>query len=355
MRFGLIGLGAAGKLRKAALARTPGCMLTAVFDVDQARAELGGRDVTVFPSAEALLKSDTCEAVIISTPPNSHEPLAVAALENGKHVLVEKPMANSVEACRRMIENSRRTGQALAVGFNHRYFPAIKLVRNAILSGMIGNLSYIRGYAGHVGLSEFQAPWMYSREVMGGGTLMDNGIHVLDLVCHLMGGVDHVCGKTSSRIWHLDVEDNAFAVLSNKAGVLGHLHTSWSEWKGYQFFVEAYGDRGMARGSYAPMSATLITLDRPRRKRRVRREFYPLGMAREKLFGWQSTAIRAFAEELKDFVALAQGRGEGRTLIATSEDGLRALQIANAVYEISAATDFLALPAIPHAVGESRR
>ena len=78
-------------------------------------------------------------------------------------------------------------------------------------------------------------------------------------------------------------------------------------------------------------------------------------MAREKLFGWQSTAIRAFAEELKDFVALAQGRGEGRTLIATSEDGLRALQIANAVYEISAATDFLALPAIPHAVGESRR
>ena len=77
-------------------------------------------------------------------------------------------------------------------------------------------------------------------------------------------------------------------------------------------------------------------------------------MAREKLFGWQSTAIRAFAEELKDFVALAQGRGE-QTLIARSEDGLRALQIANAVYEITAATDFIALPSIPHAVGESRR
>jgi predicted dehydrogenase len=341
MRFGLIGLGAAGKLRKAAIARMPGCKLTAVFDVDQARAKSSSRDVTVFSSADALLRSNACESVIISTPPNSHEPLAITGLESGKHVLVEKPMANSVEACQRMIETAHRTGHVLAVGFNHRYFASIKFVRNAILTGEIGNLSYIRGYAGHVGLSEFQTPWMYSREVMGGGTLMDNGIHVLDLVCHLMGGVDHVWGTTSSRVWHLEVEDNAFVVLRNQAGVLGHLHASWSEWKGYQFFVEAYGDRGMARGYYAPMAAMLIAMDRPGGNRRIKRKFYPSIMVREKLFGWQSTAVRTFAEELQDFIALTQGRSE-RSVIARSEDGLRALQVANAVYNGTVTMDLIA-------------
>jgi len=352
MRFGLIGLGAAGQLRKAALARASGCVLAAVFDADRARTENVSPNVVVFPSAEALLKSDSCQAVIISTPPNSHEHLTVTALENGKHVLVEKPMADSVEACRRMLEGSRRAGRVLAVGFNHRYFAAIKVVRDAISSGTIGKLSYIRAYAGHTGLSEFGAPWMYARNVIGGGTLMDNGIHVLDLVCHLMGGVDHVCGTTSSRIWHLDVEDNAFVLLSNKAGVVAHLHTSWSEWKGYRFFIEAYGDRGMARGYYAPMSAMLIAMNRPGGSRRVKRELYPFVAVREKLFGWQSTAVRAFAEELQDFVALVQGRRE-RALIASSEDGLRVLQIANAVYQSTVTADFIALPTIPHGVGES--
>ena len=213
MRFGLIGLGAAGQLRRAALARAPDCVLTAVFYVDRARTEDISPNVVIFPSAEALLKSDSCEAIIVSTPPNSHEHLAVAALENGKHVLVEKPMAHSVEACGRMLESSRRADRVLAVGFNHRYFAAVKVVRDAISSGMIGKLSYIRAYAGHTGLSEFSAPWMYARDVVGGGTLMDNGIHVLDLVCHLMGGVDYIRGTTSSRIWHLDVEDNAFGCV----------------------------------------------------------------------------------------------------------------------------------------------
>jgi predicted dehydrogenase len=353
MRFGLIGLGAAGQLRRAALARAPDCVLTAVFDVDRARTEDISPNVVIFPSAEALLKSDSCEAIIISTPPNSHEHLAVAALENGKHVLVEKPMAHSVEACGRMLESSRRADRVLAVGFNHRYFAAVKVVRDAISSGMIGKLSYIRAYAGHTGLSEFSAPWMYARDVVGGGTLMDNGIHVLDLVCHLMGGVDYIRGTTSSRIWHLDVEDNAFLLLSNKAGVVAHLHTSWSEWKGYRFFIEAYGDRGMARGYYAPMSAMLISTDRPGGRRRVKRELYPFVAVREKLFGWQSTAVRAFVEELQDFVALAQGRRE-RVLIASSEDGLRVLQIANAVYQSTVSADFIALPAIAHGVGETQ-
>ena len=331
MRFGLIGLGAIGQLRRAALAHTSGCSLTAVFDQDPEPLRASAANVSTFSTAEAMFASESCDAVIISTPPDSHEALAIAAMESGKHVLVEKPMASSAAACRRMVETSRRTGRVLAIGFNHRYFAAIKTVRDAISSGAIGNLSHVRAYAGHVGLAEFKAPWMYARGVMGGGTLMDNGVHVLDLTCHLMGGVDHVCGAASSRIWKLDVEDNAFAVLTNSKGVVGFLHSSWSEWKGYHFFVEAYGDRGMVRAYYAPMSSTLITMERPGAARRVQRNFYPSAIFREKLFGWQSTVIRAFVEEFQDFVALAEGR-DGSALIARGEDGLLIAEIVEAVY-----------------------
>jgi predicted dehydrogenase len=331
MRFGLIGLGAIGQVRRAALGRTPGCSLTAVFDQNPARLCAKEADIADFPTAEAMLASDSCDGVIISTPPDSHEALAIAAMESGKHVLVEKPMASSAAACRRMVDTSRRTGRVLAIGFNHRYFAATKAVRQAIASGAIGTLSHVRAYAGHVGLAEFKAPWMYARDVMGGGTLMDNGIHVLDLTCHLMGGVDHVRGATSSNIWKLDVEDNAFAVLINSKGVVGFLHSSWSEWKGYHFYVEAYGDRGMARAYYAPMSSTLITMDRPGGPPRVQRNFYPAAILREKLFGWQSTIIRTFVEEFQDFVALAEERKEG-TIIARGEDGWRIAEIVEAVY-----------------------
>src|SRR5262249_47252756 len=270
------------------------------------------------------------------------EHLAIAALESGKHVLVEKPMANSLAACRRMVEMARRSGRILTVGFNHRYFAGIKAVRAAIDSGAIGKLNYIRAYAGHVGLAEFKAPWMYSRDVMGGGTLVDNGIHVLDLLCHLMGGVDHVSGAVSSRIWQLDVEDNAFALLSNRAGVIGHLHASWSEWKGYRFFIEAYGDRGMARCYYTPMLSTLITMDRGGRGRHVGRKSSPFAGAGEGVLGWQSAVVRLLGEKSEDFGARGGGRSKSG-IIARGEDGWRVAKIVEAFYHSAKSAKSFAL------------
>lgn len=346
MRFGLVGLGAIGQVRRAALMRTPACSLTAVFDQDPKRVTASAANATVFSAAEAMFASKSCDAVIISTPPDSHEALAIAAMEHGKHVLVEKPMASSVAACRRMVDTSLRTGRVLAVGFNHRYFAAVKAVRHAIVSGAIGKLSHIRAYAGHVGLAEFKASWMYTRGVMGGGTLMDNGIHVLDLTCHLMGGVNRVRGAVSSRIWGLDVEDNAFAELSNGRGVLGHVHSSWSEWKGYRFCVEAYGDQGMAGAYYAPMAFTLITMERPGGVPRVHRNFYPSAIFHEKLFGWQSTVIRTFVEEFRDFVVLVNGRPAG-VVIARGEEALRLTEIVTAVYRSAQTGEWVLLDSAP--------
>jgi len=335
MRFGLIGLGSVRRIRKDALAALPGSALSAVHDSDRAVADAFADGVKIFETAEAMFASGLCEAVIVSTPPDTHEPLAVAALQSGKHVIVEKPMANSLESCRRMIAAARRAGRVLTVGFNHRYFSAIKDLREAVQSSAIGRLSYVRGFAGHTGLSEFKAPWMYDKDVMGGGALMDNGIHMVDLMHHIMGEVESVSGVVKGDIWNFDrSEDNAFALLRDRDGLVGSLHASWSEWKGYHFYLEAYGDRGMARAYYAPMRSRVISLDKPGGKARVRRRRYLGAELREKIRGWQSTAVDTFVEEISDFIALVED-STGSGAIATAIDGYRAIEIANAVYRSS--------------------
>jgi predicted dehydrogenase len=335
MKFALVGAGAIAQLRKRAVDGAEGAEFAGVFDIDASKAgalAAGGR---VFSSLEELADSPDVDAVVVSTPPNTHEKIAVASLDAGKHVLVEKPMANSLDACARMVAAARRTGKTLTVGFNHRYFPAIKEVRSALASGEIGKLSYVRGFAGHAGLSEFRAEWMYSKDVMGGGALMDNGIHMIDLVHHLMGPVKGVYGKALSDIWNLDrVEDNAFAILSGENGVVASLNASWTEWKGYHFYVEAYGSRGMARAFYAPMQSMVITMDKPGGAPKKRVNHYLPLIVREKLQGWQSTAVQTLIEEIADFMALAAGAAP-KGPIARAEDGYRAIEIANAVYASS--------------------
>lgn len=335
MRFGLIGFGGIGHVRKMALEQASNCSFTAVYDINQEIVKQAGAGVYAFDSVEALAQSDACDAVIISTPPNFHLEQAVACMEGGKHVIVEKPMASSVDECRQMLEVSRKTGKVLTVGFNHRYFAAVKAVREAIHSGEIGQLSYIRAYGGHTGLSEFKATWMYDKDIMGGGTLMDNGIHVLDLTQHLMGGVKSVYGFALNDIWKLDrAEDNGFALLRGNNGVVASLHSSWTEWKGYHFYIEAYGSRGMAKAYYAPMMSTIITMERLGGPRKTKRNFYIPAIFREKFKGWQSTVIGTFLDEFNDFIALTQGNKNG-TVIADAVDGYRSIEIANAVYQSS--------------------
>ncbi|MDZ4760258.1 MAG: Gfo/Idh/MocA family oxidoreductase, partial [Alphaproteobacteria bacterium] len=287
-------------------------------------------------------------------PPQFHEKLAVLAVRAGKHVLVEKPMAATVEACRRMVEAAQDSKRLLTVGFNHRYFPALKLVRDAVQSGELGELRHVRAYAGHMGLQEFKSPWMYDANVMGGGALMDNGIHILDLCRYIAGDFREVYGHTLNETWKLGgAEDNAMALFRSDTGVVCSLHASWTEWKGYRFHVEAFGDRGMARAYYAPQMATVITMDKPGGQRTIKRHFYPANIVREKLKGWQTTTVAALAEELDDFVAVAEGKpGSGR--IATGIDGIRSIETGKAVYASSKAGRSITLDPLPAMSATSR-
>jgi predicted dehydrogenase len=337
LRFGLIGFGSIGRVRAAALARTTGCALTAVFDMDVARRAHAPAGAAVFETADSMLAADSCDVVLISTPPDSHAALAIKAMQNGKHVIVEKPIAGTTEAAQRMLRAAEQNRRTLTVGFNHRYFKGVKRVKAAVDGGEIGELRYVKAYAGHVGLPELRSPWMYDRAVMGGGTLMDNGIHVIDLVRFLMGEVATVSATLPASIWNLGVEENAFMQLIGRSGVVGSMHSSWTAWQGYKFRIEAYGTDGMAMMSYAPMYSSVVRVVRgPSLARTAERNFYARDIFREKALGWQRTVIDTFVEEFTDFRTVLENPA-ARTRIATGYDGANAIAIAHAAYA-SAAT-----------------
>ncbi len=335
VRFGLVGAGEIGRLRAAALGRVAGCELGAVADADlsRARAVAGAGGTVAFDDWKRVLSEASLQAVIVSTPPHLHEAIAVAALEAGKHVLCEKPLAPTVDACRRILDCARQHGLTVATGFNQRYFPAIQYVKQLLERGELGRLRHVKAYAGHGGLPEFRQAWEHDKDVVGGGTLMDNGIHLIDHVRFLLGDVAEVYGFASSEIWKLnDSEDNGFALLRGVNDAVATLHSSWSEWRGYRFSIEAFGDRGMARASYGPMMALSVRLERPGGPARRERKFFPWVAVREKLQGWQSTVRLTFEQELRDFVGLLEGRPGS---IADGVAGMRAVEIAHAVYESS--------------------
>ncbi len=337
MRFGLIGAGLIGCLRAQAISKIPGATVAAVTDVAEpaARALAGKYGARATATLDQLLAVDDCDVVIVCTPPQYHEKAVLAALAAGKHVICEKPLSNSVESCRRMLAAAKAHGKILTTGFNHRYFPAIQFLKKTVDEGAIGKLNHVRAYAGHEGLSQFRSASEYDKKVIGGGALCDVGIHLIDLTAYVLGDVCEVSGIATGSVWNLPgAEDNGFALLRSSTGAVATLQASWTEWKGYRFHLEAYGERGMIRAYYAPMMHLLITMDKPGGKRQRSFSFYPAMAIKEKVLGWQHTVIETFRQELVDFISLAAGGPRGA--IADGYAGFRAVEIANAVYRSSA-------------------
>ena len=336
MKFVVFGAGVIGQLRARSIVDQAQTSLLGVADANLSLAQRAGGSsgARAVEDYRTLLDDPQVDAVVISTPVQLHEEMAVAAFAAGKHVLCEKPLSNSVESCRRILDAARKSRRTLAVGFNHRYYPSIKFLKRAIDDGKIGALDHVRVFGGHDGLSNFRADWMYKGPLSGGGAMMDVGIHMTDLARYVLGEVHDVYGVASNRIWNVEgSEDNAVAIFKSDTGIPAFYQATWTEWKGYRFFIEAYGDRGMVRGYYAPMFNLLVTHDKPGGPRKKERQFYPEIIFREKFKGWTTTAYLSFQEELADFLRMVQGE---RVPLADGWSGVRAVEIAHAVYQSSA-------------------
>lgn len=327
MNYGLIGCGGIGWLRAQALHQSNENYLLTVHDLDESRANaLASRNgSSVESSWKNLIKRDDVEAVIVSTPPSLHAEMAIAALEAGKHVLCEKPLARTPEECRQILDAAEKSGTFLATGFNYRFYPSVLKARELFDAGLIGKLDHIRSYSGYTA-ADHNHDWLHDHDVMGGGALRDNGIHLIDLTTYFLGEVEEVKGMASNAVWGFQgCEDNGFVLMRNSDGNPASLHASWTEWQGYKFLIEIYGMRGCIRTSCFPMMTQVVWFDVLGGKSRRQSYYFPKTFLMEHLRSYQWVVTQSFIKEFDAFSSAVDGKPSA---VATGHDGLRSVEIA---------------------------
>jgi predicted dehydrogenase len=262
-KIAIIGCGLIGRKRAVALA---GGRLVLACDLDEHRARSlaesvnGCRAVT---DCEEVFRSDA-DIVVIATLNHSLAPLAMAAVQAGKHVLLEKPAAKTSEELERIQSAAARTGALVRVGYNHRFHPALQKARELVDAGACGSLMFVRGRYGHGGRTGYDREWRANPELSGGGELIDQGVHLIDLAGWFLGEFSQIDGHASTLFWDMPVDDNAFLSLRTASGQTAWLHASCTEWKNL-FSFEIYGRTGKLHieglgGSYGVERITLYRM-----------------------------------------------------------------------------------------------
>ena len=244
MRVAIVGAGLIGHKRAAALG--PEHQLVACADVDHARADaLASQYSGCIASTdyETIVARSDVDAVVVATTHAALATVALAAAEMGKHLLIEKPAARNAAELAPVIHAVERKHVLAKVGFNHRFHPSFQKARSLFDDDAIGDLLYIRGRYGHGGRSGYAAEWRADPKTSGGGELLDQGSHLIDLSRWFAGDVVDVSGQLATYFWPMQVEDNAFVCLKTAGGQIAWLHASWTEWKNL-FSFEIFGRTG---------------------------------------------------------------------------------------------------------------
>ena len=321
MRVGIVGCGLIGAKRAQAL-RGSG-RLVAVADLDQTRAarlaaEHPGAAVESDP--QALCRRDDVDLVVVATTNDALASLTTAAVQAGKHVLVEKPAARSASELRPVVEAARRAGVTIKVGFNHRFHPGLSKAKALFDEGAIGPLMYVRARYGHGGRLGYEREWRADPRIAGGGELLDQGVHLIDLARWFAGDFTEVRGDVATLFWKMPVEDNAFLRLETAGRQVAWLHASCTEWKNL-FSFEVLGRDGKLQveglgGSYGVERLT----------------FYRMlpQMGPPETTAWEYPGEdKSWHDEYQHLLACIAG---GRTPAGSLEDALAALEIVDRVY-----------------------
>jgi predicted dehydrogenase len=243
MRVGIVGCGLIGGKRAKSLGQN---QLVAVADIDPLRAD---NLAAQYPGCESstdwhnVVERDDIDLVIVATTNDMLAPVSLAAVKSGKHVLVEKPAARNSAELMPVVEAARRSGSVVKVGFNLRFHPAMHKAREIFDTGELGPLMYIRARYGHGGRLGMENEWRADPAIAGGGEMLDQGVHLIDLARWFAGDFVHVQGFVGTFFWQMPVEDNGFALLRTATGQVAWLAASCTEWKNL-FSFEIYGKVG---------------------------------------------------------------------------------------------------------------
>ncbi len=240
-KVGIIGYGKMGRTRHQTIDEL-GCAEVIAISEPTIGAEYKG-----IPNLthEEMIYHKELDAIIICTPNKYNKPLTIKALEAGKHVFCEKPPAFTGEEVNeiRKIE-AKAKDKKLMYGFNHRHHDSIIRMKELIDSGKFGKIIWMRGRYGKSVTEDYFLEWRAKKEIAGGGILLDQGIHMLDLFLYLGGDYDTVKAEVTNLYWKKEIEDNAFVILKNSTtGIVASLHSTMTQWR-HLFSLEVFMEKG---------------------------------------------------------------------------------------------------------------
>lgn len=321
MRVGIIGAGLIGS-KRAASATECGDRVVKVADVDLTRA---GNLSKIYPTSSAtgnwkdIVDDKSIDVVVVSTTHNRLTEITVNALKAGKHVLTEKPLGISSRNVEKCVNLAKKSKLIFMSGYNHRFHPGIAKAKELFDKGKIGTIMFINGTYGHGGRPGYENEWRMQKRISGGGELIDQGAHLIDLSLWFYGKTpSQKFGALSTSFWDIKVEDNAFVILRDK-NFIANLHAAWTEWKN-RFVFEVYGQKGYLKinglgGSYGTETLTYGV--------RI-----PGKAPKEKVWEFSNNDI-SWKKQWKNFKQAVNGKGE---INGSGAEGLQVLKIIENIY-----------------------
>lgn len=322
-RVAIVGCGLIGHKRAKALQDS---RLLAVADVNPARAQQLAalhKDCAAETSWQAAVSRSDVDIVVVATTNDALAPVTLAAIRHGKHVLVEKPAARNADELRPLVAAAREAGVTVKVGFNHRFHPAFQKARAIFDEGALGPFLYLRARYGHGGRVGYDREWRADPAIAGGGEMLDQGVHLIDLARWFAGDFAQVAGCVGTFFWDMPVEDNGFALLTTAAGQVAWLHASCTEWKNL-FSFEIFGRDGKLQvdglgGSYGVEKLTYYRM-------------LPQ-MGPPETTSWEYPGEdTSWVAEYRHFLQCIESRSAPS---GTLEDALAALEVVEALYKNS--------------------
>jgi predicted dehydrogenase len=308
IRIGLIGAGAIGQAYLDVLAGLDSAELAVVCDLDPAIGEPAAARAGAAFIDDYLLVDDV-DGVIVATPPATHPGIARHLLRSRIAVLCEKPLAIELSDARAMVEEARRSGSLLTMASKFRYVPDLVTARSLIRAGTIGDVVlYENTFASHVDMTD---RWNSIAEISGGGVLIDNGTHSLDIARYLLGPIAQVLAVEAHRVQDVDVEDTARIFFTTVDDIAGTIDLSWSVSKERDSFIEVYGSAGMLKIGWKASAYRLS------------------GSEQWVQFGNGYNKLQAMHAQVANFVGALEGT---ERLLIQAEDAVASVAVVEAAY-----------------------
>lgn len=329
IKIGIVGFGKIGRLRAQKILEKNYAQIIAVFDIT--KPSNLSNDIIFCHSFDELLSQDI-DAVFICTFVDVLAEYTKKALLSKKHVFCEKPPAKTSAELKEVIEIEKNSGMVLKYGFNHRYHYSVMEAKKIIDSNTMGKLLWMKGTYGKAGSIDYNKNWRNYKNKSGGGILIDQGIHMLDLMRYLSGEeFEKINSFVTNAYWNIEVEDNAFAIMKTFSNTIAMLHSSATHWK-HKFLLEMYFEEGYINldgilsgtRSYAP--ETLVV---------GRREFeditFAMGKPKESITWFENDD--SWEIEIREFLNAIIKHEKVKN--GTSQDAYKTLMLIEKIYNNS--------------------